>query len=915
MNSLNQIYPNARSYFPAIALYLTTALVVLSNFLNATSPHFTYTENYTAKITADSLLPNKPLASSGQRERLAPDSLTLNDSSTVLIADTINKNDTLSIDDQSEIQDVITYKAADSIVYDMNTKKMYLYNGSDVQYQKIKLKADLVDFDWTTMTLTSQGSTDSAGNLQGTPVFSDDGKEYKAKKMKYNFKTKKGIVFEVLTQEGDAYIHSEVVKKNEFDEWYGQSSKYTTCDLDHPHFYFKAKRVKIVPNKVMVTGPANLWVGDVPTPLYLPFGIFPVKQGKRSGLVLPEYGQDAVYGFFLRNGGYYWAVNDYLGLKFLGQVGTNGTFGLGANAQYAWRYKFTGSLGFSYLRSRPTDPDLPGAKSVNSYSVSWTHTQDPRSLPNSSFGASVQMQSADYYQASRVTDARLLNTSFSSSVNYGHSFSGTPISLAIGLRHQQNLLYRTIGFSLPTIHVGMSRVAPFKSKVQSGSLKWYENIGIQYSFDFQNSLSTYDSTLFRASSLDKFRFGINQTINIDAPLRVFKYLNITPSFNYQERTYFKGVDKFWDPDTVYVVRGDGRIDTLNGQIKSDTVWRFNSARNFSANISIGTKVVGIFKFNGKYLKAIRHIFTPTVSFSYSPDFGTDLWRYNRYVQGDAEGNLVKYSVFEPDAVYGVPGSGQVGQLSWNLVNSFEMKTYSKKDTVNHEQKVGLFDQIGISGGYNFIADSLRLQPFSLVVGAARIFNLINLSFNAQFDPYTVDSLNRRINTYEWSKNRRLVRFSTANVSASLSLHSKPKPTLNSDAPPALMGDYVIYNPNQIYNFDIPWNLSLGYNFNISKGTYINPDTLITVQAIRASADFNLTPHWKVAISTGFDVSRKQITLTNVSVIRDLHCWELSFTWTPPLPTYPSQQFTIMLHPKSNTLKDLKLQKKNSLQQF
>lgn len=840
------------------------------------------------------------------------DTLNINDSSYAFIADTISGNDTVNIDNSGEIQDEITYKAADSIVYDMTTKKMYLYNGSDVKYQKIKLKANLVDFDWTTMTLTSQGTIDSAGELQGTPVFEDDGKEYKAKKMKYNFKTKKGIVFEVLTKEGDAYIHSEVVKKNEYDEWFGLGSKYTTCDLDHPHFYFKSKKVKIVPNKVMVTGPANLWVGDVPTPLYLPFGIFPVKQGKRSGLVLPEYGQDGIQGFFLRNGGYYWAVNDYLGLKFLGQVGTNGTVGAGINAQYAWRYKFTGSLSFSYLRSRPQDPDLPGAKSSNSYSLSWTHTQDPRSLPNSSFGASVQIQSADFYSASRVTDTRLLNTSFNSSVNYGHTFTGSPFSLAIGLRHQQNLLNRTIGFSLPTIHVGMSRVAPFKSKVQSGALKWYENIGITYAFDFQNTINTYDSILFNRSTLDKFRFGISQTLSIDAPFKIAKYLNVTPSFNYQERTYFKGIDKFWDPDTVYAVRGDGRVDTIAGQIKSDTVWRFNSARNFSANLSIGTKVVGIFKFKNKYIKAMRHIFTPSATFSYSPDFGSSFWKYNRYVQSDAGGRITKYSVFEPDAVYGVPGSGQVGQLSWSLVNSFELKTFSKKDTVTHEQKVGLFDQIGISGGYNFIADSLRLQPFNLVIGAARIFNLINLNFSASFDPYAVDSLNRKINTYEFTKSRRLVRFSTANISASMSLHSKPKPAANNDVAPNYMGDYVSYNPNQIYNFDIPWNLSLGYNFNIYKGTTFNPDTLITVQSIHATADFNLTPHWKVAISTGFDVSRKQITLTNVSVIRDLHCWELAFTWTPPLPTFPNQQFTIILHPKSNTLKDLKLQKKNSL---
>jgi hypothetical protein len=913
LSFFNQIYPNKGSNRWPIALYLTTAFMAVSIFLHANTNVVQYT-HLNPTIAEDSLTATTSKKPSGASAFFTAYSDTIKSDSTILtVTDTLNLNDTVNTAEQSEIQDVITYKAADSIVYDMNTKKMFLYNGSDVKYQKIKLNANLVDFDWTTMTLTAQGSVDSAGDLQGNPVFSDGDKDYKSKKMKYNFKTKKGIVFEVLTKEGEAMIHAKVVKKNEFDEWYGQSARYTTCDLeDHPHFYFKARKVKIVPNKVMVSGTANLWVADVPTPLVLPFGIFPVKQGKRSGIVLPEYGQDAIMGFFLRNGGYYWAVNDYLGLKFTGQVSTNGTVGAGVAAQYAWKYKFTGALSFNYLRSRPANPDLPTARSTNSYSISWTHTQDPRSMPNSSFGASVQIQSADYYKNSLVTDSRILNTSFNSAVNYGHLFAGTPLSLSVSFNHNQNLLNRTITFGLPTIRLAVTRIAPFKPKVASGAPKWYESIGFNYSIEFQNRISTYDSTLFRLETLDKFRMGIKQDFTIDAPFKVFKYLNITPSFQYQERTYFKGQEKSWDPDTVYVVR-NGKVDTLFGQVKTDTVWRFNSSRNFSANLSMSTKVTGIFRFKNKYVKAIKHVFTPSVTFSYSPDFGKDFWKYNRYVQSNANGEQLKYSVFEPDALYGVPGSGQVAQLTWTLANNLRMKSYSKKDTATHEQEVGLLDQFGLSGGYNFAADSLRLQPFALSVLSSRILNLINLNVSAEFDPYAVDSLNRKINTFEFSKSHRLLRFSRANISASMSLHSKQKNTpAGNDATPRYMGDYVSYNPNQIYNFDIPWNISLAYNFSITKGNTFNPDTIITVQSINANLDFNITPHWKVALTTGFDITRKQITLTNVTVVRDLHCWELSFAWTPPLPTYPRQQFSILLHPKSNTLKDLKLEKKNSL---
>jgi hypothetical protein len=908
-----QIYSSATLCHRTTRLYLATAVLFLSIFINVNLRAAVPVNKPITFFVTDSLGKRKINLNSDSVSVVPADSSLLNDTTISLIADTINRNDTVEFAQQQDIKDVINYKAEDSIVYDISTKQMYLYNAADVHYQKIQLNSNHVDFDWNTFTLSARGTVDSAGLAAGRPVFTDDGKDYTADSMKYNFKTKKGIVYHVVTKEGDAYIHSEKVKKNEYDEWYGEKSKYTTCDLDHPHFYFKSKKVKVVPNKVMVTGPANLWIADVPTPLYLPFGIFPVKQGKRSGLIIPEYGQIGTQAFFLRNGGYYWAVNDYLGLKFTETAATNGLVGGAINAQYALRYKFSGTMAFSYIRTPPDDPDLPHAKASNSFSVQWSHTQDPRSIPNASFGANVQMQSRDFYQASLIADTRLLSTTFNSAVNFGYTFVGTPFRLDVSLRHSQNLLNKTIEFTLPNIHLGMSRVTPFKSKVQSATPKWYESIGFTYSLDFTNRVSTYDSLLFNASTADKFRFGFNQDFSVDAPLRVLKYLNVTPSFNYQERTYFKGIEKRWDPDTVYVAGSDGRVDTIRGQIKSDTIWRFNSARNFSAQIGINTKVVGIYKFKSMKVLAMRHIFTPSVSFSYSPDFSKDRFKYNKYVQGNANGEMVKYSVFEPDAVYGVPGAGQVAQVGWSLNNSFELKTYSKKDTVTHEQKVGLLDQVNLSGGYNFVADSLRLQPFSLTAVSSRIFNLISLNFNAVFDPYAVDTNNRKYNTFEWTKNKKLLRFASANVSASMSLHSKQKALApDNQPPPKFMADYVSYNPDQIYNFDIPWNLSLSYNFNISKGTFQNPDTLITVQTVRASGDFNLTPHWKVSLSTGFDISRKQITLTTVSVVRDLHCWELSFNWTPALPTFDRQQFSILLHPKSPTLKDLKLEKKNSL---
>ncbi|MCS6934715.1 MAG: putative LPS assembly protein LptD [Chitinophagales bacterium] len=859
-----------------------------------------------SSLINDSTLREKPVA---PKENTTPD-----DSAQVTVADTVLLNDTLDFSEQNDIKDPIAYSATDSMVYDLNTKRMYLHNGANIQYQKIKLNAHYVDFDWNDFTLTAKGTVDSNGAYTHTPVFEDAGTQYEADSMKYNFKTRKGLVYKVSTQEGESYLHSEVVKKNQYDEWYGKGTKYTTCDQDHPHFYFKARRVKMVPNKVLVTGPANLWVGDVPTPLVVPFGLFPVKQGRKSGLIMPEYGSDGVFGFFLRGGGYYWAVNDYLGLRFTGQVATNGTFGAGVSAQYAWRYKFTGNLSFNYLRSRPPDPDLPGARSANSYSFTWTHNQDPKSIPNSTFGANVHIQSADFFQVSRNTSQQLLQTTFNSGVNFTRRF-GNFLGLNMFLRHTQNILNRYIGFTLPEVTLSMSRINPFKSKISTAKPRWYENIGIIYNISYRNLLETTDSTLFRRETLNRFRMGLQQTFRVDAPTTIFKYFNVNPSFDYTERTYFKTQRKRWDPDTVIVTKPDGSTETLYGRVITDTAWGFGSARNFLFSVSANTKLIGIFRFKKAKIKAIKHVITPTVSFNYQPDFGNPRWGYYRTVQADAQGRQMLYPVFGNDAVFGNAGPGRVASVTWSLLNNFDMKVFSKKDTVRQEKNIGLLDQVNLAGGYNFIADSLRLLPFTLSVQAARVLNLFNINTNVVFDPYARDSLNRPYNTFEWEKSRRLLRFDRANVRISTSFGSRPRQQVAAgDNAPRFMADYVTYNPYYLYDFDIPWSVSLSYMFDVTRGITARPDTVVVTQTINGSLDFNLTPKWKFAISSGFDITRKQVTLTNLSVIRDLHCWELNFAWTPPLPTFRFQQFTVLLHPKSGMLRDLRLQKRNALVQ-
>ncbi|MFN8310550.1 MAG: putative LPS assembly protein LptD [Chitinophagales bacterium] len=833
------------------------------------------------------------------------------------------KVDTLNPDfAESDIKSKINYQADDSIVYDLDSKKMYLYNKTQMTYDKTKLKADLTEFDWTTFTLTAEGKKDSSGQVTGTPEFTENEQPYRAKKMAYNFKSKRGKVYEVSTKEGEAYLHSEAVKRNEDESWYGYKTKYTTCDLDHPHFYFQAKKAKVVPNKVMVTGPVNLWVADVPTPLYLPFGIFPIKQGRRSGIIMPKYGE-AGGTFFLKEGGYYWAVNEMLGLRLTGDIFLNGTFGAHVGAQYRVNYKVNGNLGFDYIRTRPADPDLPNQRSTNSFNFAWQLAMDPKAAPTNSFNININVNLGDYYRASRATDNNIFQTAFNSNISYAKSFPRAPfLSLAINASHSQNIATKTFSITLPAVRFAVSPVSPFKSKVSTGNPKWYEKIRVSYAMEFKNQLNTFDSLLNKAETYKKMDYGINQTATIDAPFVVAKYLNITPAFTYNERWFFKSVDRSWVSQDQILKLPNGQEIVLPGYgsyLRSDTSYKFHGVRDFNTSLQVSTKVTGIFKFGGKWIKALRHTFTPALNFIYNPNFSKPMWGYYQRVRTDLQGNTTLYNRYDINSGlgYGSPSSVQSASLNWSLGNTFDLKTFSKSDSVKHEKTINSFLRLNITGGYNFAADSLRLQPFG-INGSIQFLQNINANFNVGLDPYTVDGRNVRINKFAWNADHKLLRFTSATFSISASFRGKAKPVspvVEDTKLPKMIADYVVYNPDVYYNFNIPWSISPNYSLLLSntKSVYTQRDTVIFTQTLNVSGDVNITPKWKITARTGYDFQRKDLTITQLTVIRDLHCWELSFNWT----AYPVQyqQFLIDLHIRSSTLRDLKLTKKNDPQQL
>ena len=861
------------------------------------------------QVQSDSLSEKMSMTTDSSAVFAEGDSLAVGDSMQVAVTDSVEMAD-------SEIKDKINYQADDSIVYDLDSKMMFLYNKAVMTYEQTKLNADSVAFDWNTFTLYADGKTDSTGERQGEPIFSEGDKDYKSSKMAYNFRSKRGKVYDVYTQEGDSYLQSQAVKRLENEDWFGLHNKYTTCNQEHPHYYFKAKKIKLIPKKLIVTGPTNLVVADVPTPLYLPFGIFPVKQGRRSGIIFPQFGEDAQNGFFLKQFGYFWAINDNLSLKTTADVYTSGTFALYPTLSYIKMYQFSGSVGLAWIRTMPRDPDVPDASARNDFRFAWTFNLDQRAAPTHTFNAAVNFLTSSYLRAQRsaTMDNQIMETSFSSNVNYMKIFPRVPyLSLSLSLAHSQNIATKQFSVSFPVFRVNVSRVTPFRAKVSTGKQKWYESIGITYNFEAKNVLNTYDSLVFKADALKRMQYGINQNLSIDAPFTVAKYLNITPALRYTERWYFKQINKSWMNQDLIIRNPDGTTFVLpNGAsyVKSDTSFGFHGVRDFDASLTFTTKVIGIYKFKGKWIKGFRHIFTPSVTANYQPDFGSNMWGYYQTIQGDIQNkNPLTYSRYE-GSIYGTPSSGAVGAVNINLANNFEAKIFSKSDTVKHEKKIAPLERFNISGGYNFAAKTNKVNYITMN-GNMRVLENISGSFNVVLDPYALDSAGRRSNTFQYSLDKKLLRFQSGNVSVNATFQGKSKGGTTEATKGFVKRDYVSYDPYLYYDFNIPWRVSASYTFNVSASRTADQqrDTLLLTQSLSFNADVNITANWKVAVSSGFDFRAKQLTLTNVQVMRNLHCWELSFNWTAFPLQY--QQFAIELRIKSDMLKDLKLTKKQN----
>ena len=806
------------------------------------------------------------------------------DSIKIQAGDTIPLNDSLLLAD--DFKSKVSYYAEDSIVYDLDTGMVYLYGNAWMTYEDIRLEADFIDINFNTKVMSASGLPDSTGAIAGKPLFKQGEDEFHSDQIRYNFSTKKGKITEVTTKDGDSYIHGAQVKKQPDNSTFIKDGYYTTCDAPHPHYYMKANKIKVIPNNKVVTGPADLYIMDVPTPLAIPFGFFPNKKGRASGILFPQYGESQQLGFFLKNGGYYLGLNDHFDLALTGDIYSKGSWRGNAYSNYAWKYRFNGNMSLNYSNTKVSRPEFPDYSLEKSFFIRWNHSQDAKSHPGTSFTANVNAGSATFYQYNLTNATNFLTNTFTSSIAWSKAWTGKPINLSVSLSHSQNNQTRDINLSLPSATFNLARRTPFKRQLAIGEQKWYEKIGVGLTTSFINSISTKDTLLFKKESLEQFRYGIQHSVPISTSFTVAKYFTVSPGITYNEKWYLKTIQKEWDSETNSI-----DVDTVDG---------FKAARDFAFSTNINTRIYGMLQFKKGKIAAFRHVMTPTLGFSWRPDFSEKQYGYYKEVQSDSLGTIQKYSVFE-GAIFGGPGAGKSSLMNFSLDNNFEMKVRQKNDTAETFKKVKLLESLALSSSYNFAADSLRLAPIS-ISGRATIVDRISLNLFGVFDPY-INNDGVRINKTEWSENNKLARFNSGNFSINFSILPRKKPLKSTQGTADELNE-INKNQDDYLDYSIPFSLNIGYNFFFLNNVGA-PDQI--TQTLNFSGDLQLTPAWKVNYNSGYDFEQKDFSYTSLGINRNLHCWEMSLNW---VPFGFQQNYFFQINVKSSLLQDLKLTKKD-----
>ncbi len=821
---------------------------------------------------------------------------------------------------KSVLDQPVQYTASDSVTFEAGMGNANLYGDSKVNYTNLELEADLITMNMDSSIVHAVGRPDSTGRMKKQPVFKQGSDQYEPEKISYNFKTRKAFIDNVYTKQGDGFLISEESKRDAEGVMYVRHGKYTTCNAKHPHFYMALTRAKVRPGKDVVFGPAYLVVEDVPLPLAIPYGFFPFSKKYSSGLIMPTFGDESIRGFYLRDGGYYFAINDMIDLKLIGEIYTKGSWGLSTQSNYRKRYRFAGNFFLSYQNTVEGEKNMPDYTKSTSFKVQWTHRQDAKSNPTQSFSASVNFATSNYERnnlTSMYNPENYTQSTRTSSVAYSKTFERIGLTLSSSFNLSQNVRDSSLSMTLPSLDITLARFYPFKRKKAAGNERWYEKISLSYTGSLSNSINTKEDMLFKSNIIKDWRNGMRHSVPISATFSLFNYINITPSFNFTDRMYTHKINKHWD---------EGTQREMN-----DTIWGFQNVYNYNMSVSATTKLYGFYTpLFGKKIQTIRHVFTPTVSFNYAPDFGASRYGYYAsYVKTDANGNVstVNYSPYS-GSLYGVPGKGKTGSVSMDISNNIEMKVRTKNDSL---KKISLIDELGANMSYNMAAERRPWSDLSMRVRIKTPWNY-TFSMNAVFATYAYEfDENGRVRVgdrTEWSHGR-FGRFQGMSQNLSYTFNNETFKKLfgwgkgtteneeneEDDEMEDEVGDTNIdperrkseragmkKEPKQAevdedgyLKFKLPWSFTVSYGVTMSENTSANirvnrmryPYKL--THTLNFSGNLQISDGWNLTFSSGYDFNYHRLSMTTASISRDLHCFSMSASIV--LSPYTSYNFT------------------------
>lgn len=839
----------------------------------------------------------------------------------------------------------IDYIANDSLVYDAEKGFAYLYGNAKVNFLDMTLDAEKITMNMDSSLVHANGIADSTGTLKGKPVYRQGSETYNSEKMSFNFKTKKGFISNVATTQGNGYLKSRDSKRADDGTLYLRKATYTTCDAEHPHFYVKLSQAKVRPGKDAIFGPAQLYVMDVPLPLFIPYGYIPFNKSYTSGFIMPSYGDETSRGFYLRDGGYYFALNDYMDFKLLGEIYTKGSWGVSSEINYNKRYRFRGNLYFSYLRTVEGEKNMPDYSVTKSMKIQWTHTKDPKASPNTSFSARVNFASENYERKnleSMYNPLSYTQSTRASAISLSHTFQRIGLNIAGSFNLTQNMRDSSLAVTLPSLSISLNRIYPFRRKKQAGKERWYEKISLSYTGQLSNSITTKEDQLFKSNLIKDWRNGMQHRIPIDATFQLFKYINISPNFTFRDIMYASRINRSWDEDKQ--------------REQCDTTYGFYNLYDWSVGISANTTLYGFYKpwkkLFGDKITAIRHVFKPSVSFSYAPDFTSERYGYtDSYVKTDANGDVttVHYSPYS-NGIYGYPSGGKQGMINMSVSNNLEMKVKSDRDSTG-ERKISLIDELSASLSYNMAAKQRKWSDLSTrirlkltkryTLSMAAVFATYAYAFNENGQVVTSDrtewsygrfgrfqglsqNLSYTFNNQSWQKIQALFSRSKRVVDADSETSESSETDSDEDAnvDPEIKkarsgGKKKVkakVNEDGYLSFSIPWSLSVSYGISM----FEDRTKKINVRSMRYPYSFNQTLNfsgfvriadgWNITYTSGYDFTNKRISMTTASVSRDLHCFEMSCS----VVLRPYSSFNFTFRARANELADaLKWNKRSS----